>query len=461
MSSISQCWLCPSTFATRKELRAHIGSSNHLRLRVLCPWCYDGEKTSNRVGDLKRHVATKHAFDKLFGDKFFSDGNGFYLAMFPKDYARIITPTPPSSQEAIQAMEAVKSWTSVTPSSSRSLQEWKQGWALGDATPTREEPSGVDPRSPARGDEAPPYSPTRPEMVAGLVANQFLVGEDGIELDIIQGSAYFIVKLNSSVRQDMNRMETLKRSVVNRRARPTGTFTTVTGALHEELSRKASQLTQISAMFIDCILTIKPEPGRLPHPFPKATQPCLPIAPVTQTPASGPSAPKIQPPSLPPPPKTPQQQARDLLSWGVMPLIPPARRNWDQDEAVTLQGRQTSLKWPPRGWRTFTAERKLQCFEHASALLDSDLSGFPVSSKKDLLDRYNFLALPGSAPRQQTAKSGMRHGNYVQLRDIATEKDNDMRVLKMFGNAARDRENELDSMIRLINGAGIRLRLEK
>ena len=128
---------------------------------------------------------------------------------------------------------------------------------------------------------------------------------------------------------------------------------------------------------------------------------------------------------------------------------------------VTLQGRQTSLKWPPRGWRTFTAERKLQCFEHASALLDSDLSGFPVSSKKDLLDRYNFLALPGSAPRQQTAKSGMRHGNYTQLRDIATEKDSDMRILKMFANAARDREVELDSTIRSINGAGIRLRLEK
>ena len=238
-------------------------------------------------------------------------------------------------------------------------------------------------------------------MVTDLVANQFIVGEDGVELDIIQGSAYFIVKLNSSVKQDINKIETLKRSVVNRRARPTWTFTTVTGALHEE----ASQLTQISAMFIDCILTITPEPGRLPHPFSMATQPCQPIAPLTLTPAPGPSASKIQPPQLPPPPKMPQQQVRDLLSWGGMPLVPPARRNWDQDEVVTLQGRQTSLKWPPRGWRTFTAERKLQCFEHTSALLDSDLSGFPVSSKKDLLDRYNFLALHGSAPRQQTLKS--------------------------------------------------------
>ena len=337
----------------------------------------------------------------------------------------------------------------------------EQGWAFGDATPTREEPSGIDPRSPTRGDVAPPYSPTRPEMVTDLVANQFIVGEDGVELDIIQGSDYFKVKLNSCVKQDINKIETLKRSVVNRRARPTGTFTTVTGVLHEELSRKASQLTQISAMFIDCILTITPEPGRLLHPFPKVTQPCQPIAPLTHTPATGPSASKIQPPQLPPPPKMPQQQVRDLLSWGGMPLVPPARRNWDQDEVVTLQCRQTSLKWLPHGWRTFTAERKLQCFEHASALLDFDLSGFPISSKKDLLDRNNFLALPGSAPRQQTAKSGRRHGNSTQLRDIATEKDSDMRILKMFANAARDREVELDSMIRSINGAGIRLRLEK
>ena len=49
----------------------------------------------------------------------------------------------------------------------------------------------------------------------------------------------------------------------------------------------------------------------------------------------------------------------------------------------------------------------------------------------------------------------------MQLRDIATEKDSNMRVLKMFKNAAHDREVELDSMIRSINGAGIRLCLVK
>ena len=42
----------------------------------------------------------------------------------------------------------------------------------------------------------------RPEMVTDLLANQFIKGEDGVELDVIQGNAYFVIKLNSSVRQD-------------------------------------------------------------------------------------------------------------------------------------------------------------------------------------------------------------------------------------------------------------------
>ena len=72
-----------------------------------------------------------------------------------------------------------------------------------------------------------------------------------------------------------------------------------------------------------------------------------------------------------------------------------------------------------------------------------------MASKQDIKDRYNFLALPGSAPRQRTPKSGMRHGNYQQPKDIALEKDHDLGVLKMFANAAKERETELDSMIRL------------
>ena len=128
---------------------------------------------------------------------------------------------------------------------------------------------------------------------------------------------------------------------------------------------------------------------------------------------------------------------------------------------VSLRGRNTSLKWPPKGWRTFTAVRKLQVFEHASGLLDSDVTGFPVTSKSDILDKYNFLVLPGSSPSPRSAKTGMHHGNYMALREIALELENDGRMLKMFQSASHDRDSEVDHMIRAINNIGVRLRLEK
>ena len=124
---------------------------------------------------------------------------------------------------------------------------------------------------------------------------------------------------------------------------------------------------------------------------------------------------------------------------------------------VVLSGRRTSLKWPPRGWRTFTADRKLQVFEYASAMLDADMSGFPTTNRADILDKFNFLALPRSARPAATSRTGMRLGNYQQLRAIAMGKETDLRILKMLVNAAKDRDCELDSTI----AAGIRLRLEK
>ena len=75
--------------------------------------------------------------------------------------------------------------------------------------------------------------------------------------------------------------------------------------------------------------------------------------------------------------------------------------------------------------------------------------------------RTGIISWPCPDQLHKTPKTGKRHGNYQQLKEIALEKDNDFRVLKMFSNAAKERETELDSMIRQINKAGVRLRLEK
>ena len=106
------------------------------------------------------------------------------------------------------------------------------------------------------------------------------------------------------------------------------------------------------------------------------------------------------------------------------------------------------------------AVRKLQVFRPSSGMLDSDVTGFPVTSKSDILDKCNFLAFPGSSPSPRSVKTGMRHGNIMALHKIALEMENDGRMLKMFQSASQDRDSEVDHMIREINNIGVRLCLQ-
>ena len=302
----SQCWLCSARLATKKDLRAHIGISSNLRPRLLYPWCFVEEYTSNRMGDLKKHASTKHGAEHLVSSGFFGDAIRFYLAMYPQYYARVNTPSAPTTKEVIEAMGYVRRWEGAAVSSSRTLQDWERGWTLGDATPTREEPSSFQPLSPARGDVPPPYSPTRPELVADLNLNQIYVKEDVVQLDAVQGDFYYIVNLNGSAKRDVSRMATLQRSIVNTRALPAGTLAVVKGTLYQELSTKISQLTQVSEIYIDNIQSITSEPGCLPHPFPLARAP---------------TSMAITPPPPPPPVRLPMSRAAVLPSSAS--ILPP------------------------------------------------------------------------------------------------------------------------------------------
>ena len=105
--------------------------------------------------------------------------------------------------------------------------------------------------------------------------------------------------------------------------------------------------------------------------------------------------------------------------------------------------------------------RKLQVFEHAFGLLDSDVIGFPVTSKSNILDKYNFLVLPGSFPSPGSVKMHMPHENYMVIREKTLEMENDGMMLKMFQSASQDRDSEVDNMIREINNIGVQLCLEK
>lgn len=444
--------MCPAVFSTRKELRLHVAAAPHNKLKVVCPWCITGEHTSNRMADLKKHVITKHPGVELaVPADFFSEANGFYLALFPADYARVVHPGPSTCNTAAVTMQAIRLWFNGVSSPSRTLKDWEAGWNLGDATPLREE-IGHCPTSPRPAAQVPPYSPSRPEMVVSpLSVSQLVEHEHNVELDVIMDQSTFIVTLSSSLRKSAF-MDQLRKQVDAQRPRPSGQLVEVKGSTFEDMASKISRTLGISEVFIDQLQCVRPVPGRLPMPFPTCPPSQQSISSQPPTPARTPAAVS---------PARPEHQARNLLSWGMMPLLPPCRRNWDADEAVTLVGRRNSIKWPPAGWRTFSAERRLQVFEFATCLLDADLTGYPVTAKGDILDKFNFMALPGSLPPQAGSKSAMRLANYQQLRAIALGEEHDLRMLKMFQNASRDRDSDMDHLIQVVDAAGIQLRLEK
>ena len=94
-----------------------------------------------------------------------------------------------------------------------------------------------------------------------------------------------------------------------------------------------------------------------------------------------------------------QQRSHKILEFGSMPLVPPARRNWDRDEVLKLEG--TAISWPPHGWKKMSSDqRKLTC-EFAATTIELKTVSFNAINRTDLLDKYNCLALPGTSDDEQ------------------------------------------------------------
>ncbi|KAH3837687.1 hypothetical protein DPMN_111088 [Dreissena polymorpha] len=55
---------------------------------------------------------------------------------------------------------------------------------------------------------------------------------------------------------------------------------------------------------------------------------------------------------------------------GAMPLFSSAQRDWDQDKAVAFQEAELKFKWPPCGWKGWSADlRKRYAEFHAMSIL--------------------------------------------------------------------------------------------
>ena len=139
-------------------MKNHAASSEHSKMRIVCPWCYGEEKTYRGMSELQKHTEKRHQSltDDVKTSSFFSEANGFWLSIHPEDYARLIKPTDHDTILAIRKRAAVSRWLERTGTSGGSRQQWEDGWKTHDKSKKHihEQPTSGN----------PPYTPSRPSM---------------------------------------------------------------------------------------------------------------------------------------------------------------------------------------------------------------------------------------------------------------------------------------------------------
>ncbi|KAK3088555.1 hypothetical protein FSP39_020541 [Pinctada imbricata] len=136
-----------------------------------------------------------------------------------------------------------------------------------------------------------------------------------------------------------------------------------------------------------------------------------------------------------------------------MPLCPPARRNWDREAPLTRGN--VNLTWPPHKWRQMSPDQKLLQWEFASMRFEQEISDCWSLERGELLDKYNFLALPGS--KIPPYDSPMRKARYYTYETLRTSPSAELLKQMLLAREARD--TSVDDLIRTLNKRGVPLRL--
>ena len=128
-----ECWICHQQFAEKRQLKNHLASkSTHGgRLSVVCMWCLSYETRFSRVNNLRTHVEEKHSmeYSRLRKD-FFTEGNAYWMAIYPADYRRIVTTvTQKGSRIAVEVRNLITDWASKCHSIRRTRVQWMSAWA--------------------------------------------------------------------------------------------------------------------------------------------------------------------------------------------------------------------------------------------------------------------------------------------------------------------------------------------
>ncbi len=150
------CHWCPETFENQRDLKNHAATDAHNMLRVICPWCYSEEKTYRRISELLRHVNSRHDNLTIEGKTdFFNESIGFWLAINPEGYQKLVQPKDVESIQATKARAAVYRWLTRVKYPTRTKDQWEASWALTSwcrPVPPRQ-PTGYTPTHPSIDEE--------------------------------------------------------------------------------------------------------------------------------------------------------------------------------------------------------------------------------------------------------------------------------------------------------------------
>ena len=499
------CWHCNTRFLAQKELKNHLGTV-HGSLTVICPFCFSEEKLFKRVSDLKSHVRNCH-LGKTEGmpAELFSENNGYWGSVKPLQYSRLIKPTPRDSKAAVQMLMLILDWTrQVKVKNTRTRQDFLEGWKEAEAS-----------TSSSRSLETP-VKPTEPIDYFDILnasTIQFISMVPGaVFIDLFSGTEKFRVTLLDKLFDSPNvnelRRLTRRTGEINSDAIPFAGFQGIVDG-NKEHRKFLADFLGIQQGLLETVLrqegecqntigkpaiapsppkctAVTPEPAHttvVPSPVtgPKeTTKPRItiksrtPVPPVTCT-VTSPGAERNPSPILntgpkirEPLPTLPSQRTRaaKLQKMGGMPQGQPARRTWDKEEEVELTEGTLTICWPPRKWKDLDPQQKLLQWELAAMqILKVRGDEYQSITQTDLLDQFNFLALPGIVSHKPPRRSSSYMANkgrlytYELLRAIANEEYQDNNWLSMVEGGAMFRDTSNDVLLKQC--ASVKLRLSK
>ncbi|KAH3776070.1 hypothetical protein DPMN_177483 [Dreissena polymorpha] len=475
------CWLCHATLATQRQFERHV-ETVHQRLGVECPFCH---VTIKRAADMKRHILTVHPDTKV-PETAFHVREMACLAIFQDDFVRVYGQSRSTYHSFWQTISSGSkntfstlsvSYISIKHGSSTVEGQFdNQSFSLKLSDDIFNHPLILR-RLAKRLAQLPlsnsPFDEFTSPVDADGDTKEKVARGIGVGVEHITSIKFNHVPSFVLVSDDLSGGSTPLLDEVEITA--TSTFEDSMGypgqlLIQADYLETAFADDYLAGHSVVPVATSSSSVSSVPPISSITSQPaaCVEVSRSIKTPIKA-IIHHLRPteiissenseflvPSLPPTPSN-QMRAKKLLAMGAMPLFPPARREWDQDEAVTFL--EPKFKWPPRGWKGMSADLRLMLTEfQAMSILQARGCDFKFE-RVELLNAFNFLVLPGSLSPRAPVDTNVHscHAIYVRLREIALGKE-DMKWLRMIESASMMRDTANDKLIAACKEIPLRLK---